>query len=165
MSAGEQLHLKRDGKYALVRTSRVSRQQLDKWADRWERAICREIRGRQVYYVCGWRAAGGGHVGLRFIVMRHPPSLPPAPPPPPFPSSGGAGVLGDEIWKVSHFLCRAVAPQLLVSAPLPPPSPPPPFLHLLRKCLMLPPPGVCGKCSSKITLKINKIIKINLKHI
>lgn len=97
----------------------------------------REIRGMQVYNVSVWMAAAAMYAQIHSklsICDKTTPSLCR----PPFLSSGSSVVLRETIGKVSHFLCRAIAPQLLVSAPLPSllalslsfiPFPPPPSLE------------------------------------
>ena len=78
--------------------------------------------GRCRYIMCMWRAAGAMFAQTHFemSICDHMPPLPPSSfSLPPFPSSGSPVVLWETIGKVSHFLCRAIAPQLLVSAPLP----------------------------------------------
>lgn len=78
--------------------------------DRWEKAVC---RGVQVYNVYVWMAAGAmcAQMHSELSIYDQTP-LPPHP---------VAALLSSErrLGKVSHFLCRAIAPQLLVSAPLP----------------------------------------------
>lgn len=76
------------------------------------------------YIICTWNAAGA-HVGsdsfdvVHLLVYPHPPPTRISLSLPPFLSSGSSVVLRETAGKVSHFLCRAIAPQLLVSPPLP----------------------------------------------
>lgn len=82
--------------------------------DGWEKAICRDIRRMHVYNVHVWLL---GPSTLKNTQSR--PSVTQTPCLLPLLSSSSSVVLRETIGKVSHFLCRAIAPQLLVSAPLP----------------------------------------------